>query len=246
MSSVAAQGRKYLSLYRWGWADVATARRKGDRRTPGFCRQSYGWVLLPMGGQKAALMQGGRQDPEVGLVVGQLWAHSMTNVSVRYVKMTIRRDTSSRKDDTKDDSLWSQKEATRSKGQKNVPRLEVDICLVNQNREHKLHVISRSGEGSRIWSQGNTSDRHTVTISQRKWWSTILQQCIVNDFIFLDYGRRRGRKMLTLNFQLIAIDILQNFALQKEEKEHYHGHCLFRLSRTEEFKYSKDCRITDS
>lgn len=106
MSSVAAQVRKYLSLYRLRWADVATAGRKGDQRTPGFCRQSYGCVLLPVGG---------RQDPEGGLVLGQLWAHAMTNISVRYVKMTSRRVTSSRKDDTKDDSLQSQKEATHSK-----------------------------------------------------------------------------------------------------------------------------------
>lgn len=63
--------------------------------------------------------------------------------------MTIRRPTSSRKDDTKGDSL-SQKEDTHSKAQKNVPKLELDMYLVNQNRECKFSMIARNGEGSKI------------------------------------------------------------------------------------------------
>lgn len=82
-------------------------RVSADKAMAGCCCQ---WE-----GRRLPRCREGRQDPEGGLVAGQLRAHSMTNISVRYVKMTSRRVTSSRKDDTKDDSLQSQKEATHSK-----------------------------------------------------------------------------------------------------------------------------------
>lgn len=64
--------------------------------------------------------------------------------------------------------IVSPKEGTHFKGQENVPKLEVDVCLLNQNQERKFSTISRNGEGSRIRSQGNTSDRHTITLFHRE------------------------------------------------------------------------------
>lgn len=50
--------------------------------------------------------------------------------------------------------------------------------------------------------------------------------------------------MLASNFQLIAIGILEIFALRKEKDHYYHGHWPFGLNGAEELKYSKDGRAT--